>query len=200
MADRVFYPLVILIAIALIAAALAPGPARLREARAELAGAGDAVVARGTALQHLQTGDGIGFEAGPDEDGPAYIRARASKPSDAPPLSAGLFLSLSPAQERALAGRALRVSVVARARGSSPAEEFKFGYFVADERSDSGWKTFQPTPDFETYSFTFTPAKKTGEPNPDYVGLWPDAEGENRTLDIAQIAVRPVETESETGS
>ncbi len=200
MADRVFYPLVILIACGLIAAALAPGPARQREARQELAGAGDSVVARGATLNNLQTGDGIGFEPGPDEDGPGYIRARASKPSDVPPLSAGLFLSLSPAQERALAGRPLRVSVVARARGANPAEQFKFGYFVADERKDSGWETFTPTPNFETYSFTFTPEGKTGEPNPDYVGLWPDADGEGRTLDIAQIAVRPARTESETES
>lgn len=200
MADRVFYPLVILIAIGLIAAALAPGPARLEAARAELAGAGDAVIARGAALAGLQTGDGIGFETVDGEDGPVFIRARASKPSDVPPLSAGLFLSLSPAQERALAGRTLRVSVVARARGANPAETFKFGYFADDERAGSGWEIFTPTPNFETYSFTFTPAEKTGEPNPDFVGLWPDAAGENRTLDIAQIAVRPADTESETES
>jgi len=193
MPDRVFYPFILLIAAALAIAALVGGPDRIVGFTGEPLLGQDSLVARGPDLAAMRAADGLTVEFLPSAEDLNHARLRAFRRPEDGAASAGVFLTISPRQESALSGRTVRVSILARARGAEATERFLAQYATSDSPGDSGWIAFEPDAVFRTYSFTHAIPEKNGPPGLDFIGVWPDPDGEGRALDIIQLSVEPID-------
>lgn len=185
MKDWFFYPLVTLIVAGMITYALSfGGPVSID--------ADDGFVIEKDGLTTLTNSPGTNLSIASEADNPnAYAVFAAQTARDLAPPSAGIFATLSPQYEKAFAGQNIRISISARKGRSDPLDEFDIGYFTFGA-GDSGWKTFPLEQDFKTYSFTFKPNLPQGDPASDFVGVWPDVQGRNRTMDVEWIKVEIV--------
>ncbi len=186
MRDRVFYPLFVVVALAIIALALAPGLGRGKLNPAEIAKKG--YVLQGADLQKLAAAPATLIRSVTGADGTALARLSTNIPRDLAPKSAGVFGTLGPNFEQAFGGRRIEISVTARSAPENPLDRFKLGYFTSGA-GDSGWRDFVLTPKFKDYSFTFTPARPD-KPGNDYIGIWPGDEGDGSQMDVKSIRIR----------
>lgn len=190
MKDWLFYPLAVMAIIAMIAFAYTRG-------RHAAVPTGSTFIVEGQNLNTLYAAQGVSFSIAGDAENPnayAVLSAHVSR-ANAPP-SAGVFVTLPPAYKEMYAGQALRISITARKGRGSKLESFDVGYLTTDAGA-SGWQTFEVTNDFEDFEFAFTPGKPGAPGGSDYVGIWPDVDGESRTLDVKEIRVEPVSPKKE---
>lgn len=182
MKDWLFYPFAILVIIAITAFAYTRG-------HHQEVPTGSTFIVEGQNLNTLYAAQGVSFSIAGDTENPnayAVLSAHVSR-SKAPP-SAGVFVTLPPAYKEMYAGKALRISIIARKGRGSKLETFDMGYLTTDA-GGSDWQTFAISSDFEDFEFTFTPRQAAVPGGSDYVGVWPDVDGESRTLDVKQIKV-----------
>ena len=184
--DRIFYP----IALALIAAMI--WFALSRSTVTKLTDAciwQNGFVTQGTDLDNLTASPGTSYSyVGATPTDPAYIVAMSQIARRNAPASAGIFASLSPDHERAFAGQKIRITIRARQGRKAPLETFDMGYFTAGA-GDSGWRGRRLTQDWQDYTLDFSPKPPNGDPDLDYMGIWPGVEGEQKTMDVAFMKI-----------
>jgi hypothetical protein len=96
-------------------------------------------------------------------------------------------LRLGPDLEAAYGGKAVRVTITARAATDAPAPFFKAGYAAATG-ADSGWTEFPLTSTFQDYAFEYRPPQANPEDlGLDFVGIMPDPSGGGRAVEIRRI-------------
>lgn len=110
--------------------------------------------------------------------------------SPAPGGMPGISLVMPAWVEAAAQGRRVEVEVVARRAGEKSAAAFAVGYSTNDV-GNSGWRTFQLTNDFQTFSFRYQ-VPPINEGRLDFVGILPDADGEGGAVEIAEVRVTPI--------
>jgi len=186
MKDRFFYPLACLIIAGIIAFALSFKDAVPELTRADILKNG--FVVEGQALGFLTASEGTMTELRSDEGGMAVLKSQIVK--DIAPPSAGVFATLGPEYESAFANTLLEIKVTARRGDADRKTRLEIGYFTAGS-GDSGWKAFELTDKFEIYSLYFRPGAKPEIPSQDYVGLWPDPTGQDKSVEITSISVKP---------
>ncbi len=190
MSDRFFYPFIVLLIGAIIAAALyAGGPLKTPELTPEEIIA-QGYIAQGDDLRRLVNAPGTMVRYAVNSDGVvshAVLSAHQSK-ENAPP-SAGVFVTLGPNYEAAFGGKTLEVTVRAKAGAENPSDEFAMQYFTAG-RGDSEEEFFGLTGQYQDYVVIFKTNPPRGEPASDYVGMWPDWDGKKRTMDLQSIRVK----------
>jgi hypothetical protein len=98
----------------------------------------------------------------------------------------GVFLPLTPELAQSLAGKAVRVTVMARAPTVNPTAKFALAYSGAE--ANTGWLVFTPDATFRAYNLTFR-APKAQKAGPAHVGIWSDISGQGRVLEIRDITV-----------
>lgn len=187
MKDWQFYPLLIAAVVALVAFAYTRG-------HDDVGLAGPDFVVEGETLNTFYAAQGLSFSIAGDAANPnayAVLSAHVSR-KQAPP-SAGVFLTLPRVYKERYAGQPINVMVTARKGRASKLKSFDIAYLSTDAGS-SGWQTFTLTNDFETYSFLFTPGQPSGADGTDFVGIWPDVEGEGQTVDVKRIDVTIVDS------
>ena len=184
--DRFFYPLLIVVITMIVIVAMLPS-CRDNLSETEIVSEGYLVQGDDLALIQASPGTTVLF-VGKTSAEPAFVTAAAHLSRSSAPASAGVFAPLGSDYEQALAGRDLRMTVTARQGSTNPTDSFRVGYFTAGA-GDSGWKIFDLTPEFQDYSFTFTPPVPTEAPDLDYFGVWPDEEGEQREMDISRFKI-----------
>ncbi len=195
MRDFLFFPIAAAIMLGMIAAALAPGPDRVREALAAFGSPETGLGVSGETLNMLQMPDGLSMDLLTLE-GTSTARIAAFRPYDQPPLSQGAFITLPPDFGRAFAGRTIRISTVVRRAPESGSPRFAMAYFGGGGVQDSGWQEMQPTDDLQTYEFDWTLPPDPGETDVDYIGVWPDPEGRGRAIDLTGLSARIVEPDA----
>jgi len=84
------------------------------------------------------------------------------------------------------------VTVRAKAGGDNPSDRFLLQYFTASV-GDSEEQIFALTGQYQDYTITYKTNPPAGEPGSDYVGMWPDIDGQNRTMDVERISVKVIE-------
>ena len=180
--DRFFYPLAVLVFAGIIALALSPGgQTGVGEVdRWELAGED---------LNALQVSPGTEMDYLPDEGG--YVVLSAFTAFGQGPGSIGIFASLGPAQERSFAGETVEITLRARAARTDPLDVFESAYFPL-EGAASAWQRFTLTPDWQDFTYRFTPPVVAAEPNADLVSIWPGKEGERKGMELASVSVAKV--------
>lgn len=193
MSDKLFFPLMLLIAGAMIFTALAPyedrppsgpmsGGARNADRSVVIVDGRDLfrLVSAGPALVEVRENDG---------PNPVYVRItqRPGAASDVP--ERGVHLPLAADLERTYAGKRLRITLTARAGGEIGATRFEAAYSIG-RKGGSGWQAFDLTPDFAEYSFEYAlpPIPPDAEDlSLDFLGLRPVVEDKTRAVDVTQI-------------
>ena len=149
----------------------------------------------GEDLQYFLVPQQLEFSLQTDEEiGQTVAVLTSSVNIQTAPPSAGINMRLGPEFETAFAGRDIEMTVRARAGDLLPTPQFKIGYFSIDG-STTGWQSFTPTAAYADYKISLKKAPLTGEPRGDHAGIWPDLEGQGRTLNIASITVKAVTPE-----
>lgn len=186
MKDWLFYPLALTVIIAMIAFAFTRG-------QAAYVSTGSTFVVERQDLNTLYAAEGVSFSIAGDAENPnAYAVLSAHVAKDIAPPSAGVFVTLPPAYKEMYTGKPLRISIVARKGRASKLESFEVGYLSTDAGA-TGWLPFEVTSEFQTFDFEFTPRVPQAPGGNDYVGIWPDVDGEGRTLDVQKIQIEVVD-------
>jgi len=184
--DRFFYP----IALALIAAMI--WFALSRSSVVKLTDAciwQNGFMTQGEDLVTLTASPGTSYEyVGATPTDPAHIVTMTQIPRKNAPASAGVFAALGPDYERAFAGQKIRITVRARQGRKAPLDAFDMGYFTAGA-GDSRWRSRKLTEAWQDYTLDFTPKPPNGDPDLDYMGVWPGDAGEQKTMDIAFMKI-----------
>ena len=184
--DLYFYPLALMVIAAVIGAALMSGEHETLSPQDILE---QGYSAEGQGLSRLVASPGTNYEFVSEKGSqPAYVImwtdiARANIGG-----SAGVFAPLGPDYERAFGGQDLRMTITARQSAANPLTEFDMGYFTATV-GDSAWQRRALTPDWQDYSFTFSPNPPRGEADIDYFGIWPGEAGSGQRMDVSKMRI-----------
>lgn len=199
MPDYLFYPMIAAVLAVMAAVALAPGPERQREAMAAMGNPQDGLHLQGEALSNLQAPEGLSMDLVELPDGRTIGRAAAFKRTDQPPLSAGVFVTLTSEFEDAFAGHTVRVSVEARRPQANGSQRMWVSYFGGGGPGDGVWREAALGTELQTYVFEWALPEMGGEPGVDYIGIWPDPEGQGRAVEVFSLRAEVV-PEGEDGA
>ena len=141
-------------------------------------------------LATIKTPEGNTASAGTGKDGAptVIISSRLQQPS-AGGTTGGAYFALDPAASQALSGHAVAIRITARAAAANPTSRFALA-FSGNGLGDSGWVTFVPTADFETYALRVALPAAVGPS--DYVGIWADVFGLGKALEVSKVEIVPV--------
>ena len=184
--DRFFYPLAILVAMAMIGLALSFAQ------QVDLSDTTiweEGYVMEGTDLSRLtaQPGTQANFHASMGGQ-PAFARLTTTTARENLPPGPGIFAPLGPDYERAFSGRLLRLTITARPSTINPLPAFDMGYFSAGA-GDSGWKRRDLKQGWSDYEMEFRPGLRTAAPDLDYFAIWPGETAEALSMDVKRMRV-----------
>lgn len=185
MKDRYFYPLAILFVIGMIYGVLTfNNPAKplsaddIRKQGYTLSGAN---------LAFLTAASGTSFEMATSLEGSQYVVMRAHKTPEETDPSPGVFGTLIPAYDEAFSGREVKITVRARQGGEHPAQDVFIGYFSSN--TVTGWRRFALSSTYQDYSFNYVFPETLNKADYGYLGVWPDTEGKNRSVDVESFRI-----------
>ena len=141
------------------------------------------------AVQHDQTDWGAAGEI-VDRYHAAAMTSTLTAPSSAG-VTGGNYIPIpDPPAEQVFAGQTVRIDVIARASGATPSPSFAVAYSTS-QVGNSGWQTFTPTSQWQTFSYTYTvPAPGTpGTGGKDYLGIWADTTGGGGEIQVAEVRI-----------
>ena len=191
MQDRFFFLLSAAVAGAFVVIALQPWAERPPRGPVSAGGrnAEDITIA-GEELHRFVPGD---YEAiaivTPPEGGDPVLRITLMKDEiyDAP--RSGPHIVLDSDLEYAFEARPVRVEMVARASGDFGARQFEADYYARPE-AESGWKPFDLTPEWRTYSFDYDVPRILDDAGYDYVGIRPVAPDKRSVMELRSLRIR----------
>ena len=146
----------------------------------------------GPVARRMEAPEGLLVEAG--ETALALSGGVGVSDASASGRTNGASLGLPNAVEAAASGRAVRVTLSARAPGAADPRVFLVAY-TTREVGNSGWTRFRAGEDFEAFSFTYD-VPEMNEGRGDYLAVLPDASGQGAALEIAWIAVEVIDREA----
>lgn len=190
MRDRLFFPLAFILASSFILMALNPFSERLPSGPVS-AGAGNAedVTVKDRELYRFQPGnyDSIKFVPASGET-PAAIQITRKASEDYQDPRSGPHLVFAEDVEFAMGNRKIQIDIEARAAGNFGASQFQADYFAKTE-GESGWRTFDLTPEFQTFSFEFDTPVRGETIGYDYLGIRPIAPDKQRSMEVRSIRI-----------
>lgn len=199
MPDKLFFPLMFLLAGAVVATALLPSLGRkpsgsVSFSEQEAAEGYRQLVIEGDELHKMVAGGEveIDFVKGPSGRLNAVITAGAGMLSDAP--TRGPHYRLAADAENVFQGKRVRVTVRAKPGAERGASRIRMNY-SAGRPGESGWIERDLAPDFQDLSFEFdVPPKDTDELSIDYLAIRPAVPDKTRQLVIEKIIIERVIT------
>lgn len=190
MRDRLFFPLAFIVASAFIFMALNPFADRCPTGPVSGGGRNaEDVTVQGDDFCRFQPGnyESLKLEKGSGETPTLISLTRAASEEYQDPRS-GPHLILAEDIEYAMENRQIQVDIDARAAGDFAASQFEANYFVKSE-FESGWKPFNLTHDFQTYSFTYDVPPIGDSFGNDFVGIRPVAPDKHRTMEVRSVRI-----------
>lgn len=181
MKDRYFFPLAGLAVAGIVAYALS---FEVNEAPVNA----DLYERSGPALEALFPSPGTTIKPPSEEAGSVTYAVLAAHMTQAlAPPSAGVFATLGPSYEKNFAGRMIDITVRARAGQESPSPKMLMNY-ITPGVGQTGWQSFDLGDDFANYTLEFQP-QKSPEITNHYLGIWPDIDGQGRTVEVESVKV-----------
>lgn len=192
MRDFLFYPLAAALAGAFVFVALDPYAERLPRGPVSAGGRDvEDVTVSGLELNRFITGQelsvSIDVRTAPDGETLLWIDRKAGVAYDDP--RRGPHLVIAEDIEYAMESRPIEVIVEARAASDFPASQFEVNYFAKVE-GESGWVTFNLTPEFQSYTLTFHTPPRDGDMGYDFIGIRPVAPDKHRAMEVRSVRVR----------
>jgi hypothetical protein len=197
MRDRVFFPLAFVLASAFIFMALQPFADR--PPRGPVSGGGrnaEDVTVAGRELNRFLPGTNKGTEvvtpAGVTEPVLRITRQTGEVYEDP---RTGPHLVLAEDVEFAFEARPVEIIIEARSAGDFPASQFEANYFARTE-GESGWQSFELTPEFKPHAFTFKVPRRGATAGYDYLGIRPVTPDKRRTIEVRSVRFHTVGAKS----
>lgn len=188
MRDRLFFPLAAALAGAFIFMALNPLAERVPTGPLSAGGRNPMdLKVEGAELHRFLSGnyDGVEFING-EAGQPPLLRITRKAGEDYLDPRSGPHIVLAEDLEYAFEKRKIEIEIEARSAGDFPAEQFEADYFAKAE-FESGWQKFSLTPEFKTYTFTYTPPTRGESEGYDYLGVRPVTPDKQRTMEVRSI-------------
>ena len=182
MKDWLFYPVMALIAGAMIYVALywggGPQPINPEEG----------YVVQGTELQFLTKSPGTNSEL----NGLNYAVMSASFRPDQQP-SQGVYTTLDATYAKAYEGRKIELVLRARAGQENPTDKIQIAFLtVPPVKGRFGWRDHTVEAEFSDIRIPVNLGEFDVSDPVIYFGIWPDPEGKGRTVEVEKILVKPV--------
>jgi len=143
----------------------------------------------GTLLQMLTASPGTSLTLKGDGINPISSAVMGADFKSNVQPSPGVFAVLGPEYSKAYAGKDLVLTVRARAAAEKPSEKFMIGFFPYTT-GRVRWQTFKPTPDYNDFTIETTLGPYNAEQPEIYFGVWPDKDGERRSIEVQRYEVR----------
>jgi len=126
-----------------------------------------------------------GNTVSPGSNGSVIVASREQSPS---PLgtTGGAYIKLEPAVSQELSGHTVIIRITARAASQAPTSRFAAA-LSGNGLGDTGWVTFVPTDDFQTYALRVSLPAAVGPT--DHIGIWADVFGLGKALEISKIEI-----------
>lgn len=189
MPDKLFFPVIILLAAGLVALALVPQLGALPTGPLSK-GDGDYSQASysGVQLNRVLAGGDANLSL-VREGTEAYLRIEtlAGALPDDPVM--GPHFELAADLEVQFSGFEIDVSVTAKPGMESGATQMMVNYSTGRD-GESGWQVFDLRRDWETFSFTYRVPVKTGDNALDYLAIRPVTPDKSRSLLVSEVAFR----------
>jgi len=187
--DIVFYPLVVMIALIMIGAAVYEG---WTQPKCGPFGGADGpedyslIILNGGDLCRMEAYLGYDLELNGD-----VLTIRADDTTNVASVQHNAHFRLGPDLENVYAGRTLRISLTVKPSDGFGAREFEFNY-SAGKPGDTGWTRFELTPDWDTYTAEVQiPRKLLENANAfDYFSVRPVVPDKTRAIDLREIRFR----------
>jgi hypothetical protein len=191
MQDRYFFPLAAVVAGAFIFTAIQPFADRPPSGPLSAGGRNaEDVTAQGDELHRFVPGNYNGLQI-VDEPGGKILRiTRLATETYEDPRS-GPHIVLAEDLEFAFESRPIEVVIEARAADDAGASQFEADYYARAE-GESGWRRFDLTHEFRSYSFTFDVPSYVGSEGNDYLGIRPVVPDKKRVMEIRSVRFHAV--------
>jgi len=122
-------------------------------------------------------------------ENPAYVTLHSHIARDKAPPSTGVFAPIGYQYAQVFQGKAIRMTIIAKAGRRNPLESFDAGYFSLTAGA-TNWKTFELTDEFQAFTFDFSPLSAEKTEDIDYFGIWPGIEGKQKTMDVESFQIK----------
>lgn len=188
MSDFVFYPLALLVALAIVASAALPGRDRL--ACGSVSGAGtnyNLIEINGDDLCRFEAAgqSQIDFSKSGEAISFLTVSAAAGKLGDRPDRNPHFRLAAD--IELQFAGHEVQVTIEARPSQDVGATSFEANYSAGIE-GNSDWQKFDLRPEFASYTFNWIVPVRTGEEQAvDYLAIRPVVPDKIRSIDVRSV-------------
>ena len=188
MKDIVFFPLIVLVALAIIAAAALPGRDRL--SCGSVSGAGTnykTVSVTGDDLCRMEAAGQANIDLNMDDNEvqSALIEVDAGRLGDRPERNPHFRLAAD--LEAQYAGFRMRITVEAKPGEDAGAEAFEVNYSAGQE-GNSGWRRFNLKPEYDSYSFEWdVPQRMIEDQAVDYLAIRPVVPDKSRTVLVRSV-------------
>lgn len=193
MRDRLFFPLAFILASTFILMALQPFAERC--STGPVSGGGrnaEDVTVEGREFCRFQPGNYEGVKTIPASgDTPALLQITRQATEVYEDPRSGPHVILAEDIEYALQERTIQIDIEARSAGDFPASQFEADY-LAKAEFETGWKAFDLTPEFKTYSFTFDTPTRGDTIGYDYIGIRPVAPDKRRVMEVRSVRVHAI--------
>ncbi|MBK8839550.1 MAG: hypothetical protein IPO30_12835 [Hyphomonadaceae bacterium] len=190
MRDRLFFPLAFILASSFILMALQPFVQRVPSGPVSGGGRNaEDVTVKDAELYRFQPGNFDSIKVIPASDkGPAVLRITRQATEDYEDPRSGPHLILAEDIEFAMEHRTIQIDVEAKAAGEFAASQFEINYFAKSE-GETGWKPFNLTLEFQTFTVTFETPSRGETLGYDYIGIRPVAPDKSRTMEVSSVRV-----------
>jgi hypothetical protein len=191
MQDRYFFPLAAAVAGAFIFTAIQPFADRCPSG--PLSGGGrnaEDITARDREFCRFVPGNFDGLDIIDTPEGKVLRITRLATEGYEDPRS-GPHIVLAADLEYAFESRPVEVTIEARAAADSGASQFQADYFAKNE-GESGWLTFDLTPEFKPFTFTFNVPSYIGTEGYDYLAIRPVVPDKKRVMEVRSVRIRAI--------
>jgi len=116
-----------------------------------------------------------------------FLRLTSRRNNDLPTAAKDVaYLPISTDLQLAFAERNLKITVSARSAPSNGSPAIRMQYSAgADGNSD--WRSFLLTPEWEDYTFYYTPPPSRGDLGLDFFAIWADPDGLGRGVEVQNV-------------
>lgn len=117
----------------------------------------------------------------------SYLRLTSRRNSDLPTVAKDVaYLPLSTDLQMAFAEKNLKVTMSARSAPENGSPAMRLQYSAGSE-GNSDWRSFLLTPEWEDYTFYFTPPASRGDLGLDFFAVWADPDGLGRGVEVRKV-------------
>lgn len=193
MRDRLFFPIAFIVASAFIFMALNPFAERVPSGAVSGGGRNaEDVTVKDLELHRFQPGNSDSIEIiKATGETPTLLRITRPVADEYQDPRSGAHLILAEDIEYAMENRQIQIDIEARAAGDFAASKFEANYLVKPE-FESGWKSFDLTSEFQTYSFTYDVPPIGESFGNDFIGIRPVVPDKQRTMELRSVRIRAV--------